>query len=265
MIGNDAMTELKSTTTPDVPPPIENPVLDVHGLRKVYGERPVVENVSLQVGPGEIVGLLGPNGAGKTTTFYMIAGLVTPDAGTVRIGNTAVTRFPMHKRARLGLGYLPQEESIFRTLSVEENLLAVLEARRDLDRKTRLSKCEQLLDRFGIDNVRKSHALALSGGEKRRLSIARALCTDPSLLMLDEPFSGVDPIAVLDIQRIITELRDMDGIALIITDHNVRETLQIVDRAYLLLEGRVVLDGPSDHLANDPLARRHYLGENFSL
>ena len=258
------MTASQTKPTPS-PLPVENPVLEVHGLRKVYNERPVVENVSLRVGPGEIVGLLGPNGAGKTTTFYMIAGLVAPDAGTVRIGGTAVTRLPMHKRARLGLGYLPQEESVFRTLSVEQNLLAVLESRRNLDRKARRARCDELLERFGIDNVRKSHALALSGGEKRRLSIARALCTNPSLLMLDEPFSGVDPIAVLDIQRIITELREDDGIALIITDHNVRETLQIVDRAYLLLEGRVVLDGSSDHLANDPLARRHYLGENFSL
>ena len=256
---------LKPKSTPHATPPIDDPVLDVHGLRKVYNERPVVENVSLQVGRGEIVGLLGPNGAGKTTTFYMIAGLVSPDAGSVRIGNSSVTRFPMHKRARLGLGYLPQEESIFRTLTVEQNLLAVLETRRDLKRQARRAKCDQLLERFGIDNVRKSHALALSGGEKRRLSIARALCTDPSLLMLDEPFSGVDPLAVIDIQRIITELREEDGIALLITDHNVRETLQIVDRAYLLLEGRVVLDGSSEHLANDPLARRHYLGENFSM
>ncbi len=257
--------KLKPAAPLHATPPIDNPVLDVHGLRKVYAERPVVENVNLQVGPGEIVGLLGPNGAGKTTTFYMIAGLVTPDAGTVRIRDTAVTRFPMHKRARLGLGYLPQEESIFRTLTVEQNLLAVLETRRGFDRKARRIRCDQLLERFGIENVRKSHALALSGGEKRRLSIARALCTDPELLMLDEPFSGVDPIAVIDIQRIITELREEDGIALIITDHNVRETLQIVDRAYLLLEGRVVLDGPSEQLANDPIARRHYLGENFSM
>ena len=245
--------------------PIENAVLDVHGLRKVYAGRPVVENVSLQVGPGEVVGLLGPNGAGKTTTFYMIAGLVTPDAGTVKLGDKTVTRQAMHKRARLGLGYLPQEESIFRTLSVEQNLLAVLETRPGLSRKERFAKCDSLLERFGIENVRKSAALALSGGEKRRLSIARSLCTDPTLLMLDEPFSGVDPIAVIDIQRIITDLREEDGIALLITDHNVRETLQIVDRAYLLLEGRVVLDGPSEKLVNDPVARRHYLGEDFRM
>jgi lipopolysaccharide export system ATP-binding protein len=169
----------------------------------------------------------------------------------------------MYKRARLGLGYLPQEESIFRGLTVEQNLLAILETRRDLSRKERQIKCDTLLERFGIENVRKSTALALSGGEKRRLSIARSLCTEPTLLMLDEPFSGVDPIAVLDIQKIITDLREQDGLALLITDHNVRETLQIVDRAYLLLEGRVVLEGPSEQLANDPVARQHYLGENF--
>lgn len=242
-----------------------DPVLRVEGLRKVYSGRPVVENVSLTVLPGEIVGLLGPNGAGKTTTFYMIAGLVPPDSGQVRMGDRQVTRMPMHKRARHGLGYLPQEESIFRKLSVEQNLLAVLETRRDLSRNERRERCDELLERFGITEVRRSSALTLSGGEKRRLSIARSLCTDPSLLMLDEPFSGVDPIAVLDIQEIIQQLRSDYGISLLITDHNVRETLQIVDRAYLLLEGRVVLEGASEKLADDPIARRHYLGENFSM
>ncbi len=241
------------------------PVLQVEGLRKVYSGRPVVESVSMTVGPGEVVGLLGPNGAGKTTTFYMIAGLIPPEAGEVHMGSRNVTRLPMHKRARHGLGYLPQEESIFRKLSVEQNLMAVLETRRDLSRKKRVSRCEELLERFGIDGLRRSSALTLSGGEKRRLSIARALCTEPSLLMLDEPFSGVDPSAVLDIQEIIKQLRDDYGLSLLITDHNVRETLQIVDRAYLLLEGRVVLEGPSSQLADDPVARRHYLGENFSM
>ena len=240
-------------------------VLQVEGLRKVYGGRPVVESVNLNVCAGEVVGLLGPNGAGKTTTFYMIAGLVPPDAGRVRMGNRNVTQLPMHKRARYGLGYLPQEESIFRKLSVEQNLLAVLETRRDLNRKARQRRCGELLEQFGIAEVRHAPALTLSGGEKRRLSIARALCTNPSLLMLDEPFSGVDPIAVLDIQKIIQQLRSDYGISLLITDHNVRETLQIVDRAYLLLEGRVVLEGASGTLAEDPVARRHYLGENFSL
>ena len=256
--------EQPTPTPPSAKPEVE-PVLQAEGLRKVYGGRPVVENVSLQVGPGEVVGLLGPNGAGKTTTFYMIAGLVPPDAGQVLMSGKVVTRLPMHKRARLGLGYLPQEESIFRKLSVEQNLMAVLETRRDLKRKERRAKCDELLERFGIEGVRNSSALTLSGGEKRRLSIARSLCTEPSLLMLDEPFSGVDPLAVLDIQKIINQLRQEYDLALLITDHSVRETLEIVDRAYLLLEGRVVLEGPSERLANDPVARRHYLGENFRM
>ena len=261
----DANAEQQPQPTPIPAPGAASPVLQVEGLRKVYSGRPVVENVSLTVGPGEVVGLLGPNGAGKTTTFYMIAGLIPPEAGQVRMGDRNVPRLPMHKRARHGLGYLPQEESIFRKLSVEQNLLAVLETRRDLNRRQRHARCEELLERFGIDGVRGSSALTLSGGEKRRLSIARSLCTEPSLLMLDEPFSGVDPIAVLDIQEIIKQLRNEYHISLLITDHNVRETLQIVDRAYLLLEGRVVLEGPSEQLANDPVARRHYLGENFSM
>ena len=234
-------------------------------IRKTYGRFEAVKGLDLEIRRGELFGFLGPNGAGKTTTFYMIAGLIPPEAGEVYMGSRNVTRLPMHKRARHGLGYLPQEESIFRKLSVEQNLMAVLETRRDLSRKKRVSRCEELLERFGIDGLRRSSALTLSGGEKRRLSIARALCTEPSLLMLDEPFSGVDPIAVLDIQEIIKQLRDDYGLSLLITDHNVRETLQIVDRAYLLLEGRVVLEGPSSQLADDPVARRHYLGENFSM
>jgi lipopolysaccharide export system ATP-binding protein len=246
-------------------PKPNNCVLEAEGLRKVYDRRPVVQNVCLHVAPGEIVGLLGPNGAGKTTSFYMIAGLVPPDSGKILMSGKDVTRLPMHRRARLGLGYLPQEESIFRKLSVEENLIAVLETRRDLSRKQRRERCDQLLERFGITHVGKSAALTLSGGEKRRLSIARSLCTEPTLLMLDEPFSGVDPLAVIDIQKIISQLREEDGLSLLITDHNVRETLQIVDRAYLLIEGQIILEGPSDTLADDPIARRHYLGENFRL
>lgn len=240
-------------------------VLEAEGLRKVYDKRPVVQNVCLHVAPGEIVGLLGPNGAGKTTSFYMLAGLVPPDSGIVKMGGKDVTRLPMHRRARLGLGYLPQEESIFRKLSVEANLLAVLETQKRFSRKDRRDRCDQLLERFGISHVRKSAAITLSGGEKRRLSIARSLCTDPSLLMLDEPFSGVDPLAVIDIQKIIAQLREEDNLALLITDHNVRETLQIVDRAYLLIEGQVILEGDSDSLATDPVARQHYLGENFQM
>ena len=261
----DANAGQQPQPTPIPAPGAASPVLQVEGLRKVYSGRPVVESVSLTVGPGEVVGLLGPNGAGKTTTFYMIAGLIPPDAGQVCMGDRNVTRLPMHKRARHGLGYLPQEESIFRKLSVEQNLLAVLETRRDLNRRQRHARCEELLERFGIEGVRRSSALTLSGGEKRRLSIARSLCTAPRRLMLDPPVSGVDPLAVLEIQEIIKQLRNDYGISLLITDHNVRETLQIVDRAYLLLEGRVVLEGPSEQLANDPVARRHYLGENFSM
>lgn len=241
------------------------PILAASGLRKCYGKRPVVENVALTVQPGEIVGLLGPNGAGKTTTFYMIAGLVPPDEGTVQLSGRDITRLPIHKRARLGLGYLPQEESIFRKLSVEDNLLAVLEAQKNLSRKQRVERAEQLMERFGITNIRKSLAITLSGGEKRRLTIARALCTEPSVLLLDEPFSGVDPRAVADIQQIITALREQDGLALLITDHNVRETLHITDRTYLLVEGRVILEGSAETIANDPNARRHYLGDDFRL
>ena len=240
-------------------------MLTLSNLSKRFGPKILFREVSLRMMRGEKIGLVGSNGAGKTTTFYMIAGLIPPDAGRVVMGERNVTRLPMHKRARRGLGYLPQEESIFRKLTVEQNLMAVLETRRDLTRKQRRIRCGELLERFGIDGVRRSSALTLSGGEKRRLTIARSLCTDPSLLMLDEPFSGVDPIAVRDIQEIILQLRDEYGLALLITDHNVRETLEIVDRAYLLLEGRVVLEGPSEQLANDPVARRHYLGENFSM
>ena len=240
-------------------------ILEVSGLRKCYGKRPVVENVALHVGPSEIVGLLGPNGAGKTTTFYMVAGLVPPDAGSVQLGGKTVTNYAIHRRARLGLGYLPQEESIFRKLSVEQNLLAVLEAQKALSKKERKLKAEELMERFGITNIRKSLAITLSGGEKRRLTIARALCTDPKILLLDEPFSGVDPRAVADIQKIIIQLREEDGLALLITDHNVRETLHITDRTYLLVDGRVILEGSADTIANDPEARKYYLGDDFAL
>ncbi len=240
-------------------------LLESQGLMKSYGGRTVVNDVHISVREGEIVGLLGPNGAGKTTSFYMIAGLIPADAGIVKFGGENISSLPMHKRARIGMGYLPQEESIFRHLSVEENLLAVLETRRDLSRKERLEKTDRLLDRFNISKLRKSEALSLSGGEKRRLTIARSLCTDPSLLMLDEPFSGVDPIAVGDIQNIVRDLRDDDGLSILITDHNVRETLGIVDHAYLLHEGQLILQGEADEIADDPIARKHYLGDDFVL
>ncbi|MDB4383275.1 LPS export ABC transporter ATP-binding protein [Akkermansiaceae bacterium] len=239
------------------------PLLQVEGLQKSYGGRKVVDNVDLRVNPGEIVGLLGPNGAGKTTTFYMVAGLVRPDHGRVSFLSKEITRQPMHERARHGMGYLPQEESIFRKLSVENNLLAVLETRKGMSKKQRNERADSLLDRFGIGHVRKSMALALSGGEKRRLSLARCLCTDPKLLLLDEPFVGIDPIAVQEIHKIIRELRDTDGLSILITDHQVRETLDIVDRASLLVEGKVMLEGSSDDLVNDETARKIYFGKDF--
>lgn len=250
------MSEPSPVTSPE-------PLLEVEGLQKSYTGRVVVDEVRLKVQPGEIVGLLGPNGAGKTTTFYMVAGLVPPDRGRVNFLAKNITRLPMHKRARRGMGYLPQEESIFRKLSVQDNLLAVLETRKGLSRKDRIARAEHLMERFGVTHVRKSLAMTLSGGEKRRLSLARCLCTDPKLLLLDEPFVGIDPIAVQEIHKIIRELRDRDGLAILITDHQVRETLEIVDRASLLVEGKVMIEGSSDELVNDENARRLYFGSDF--
>lgn len=239
------------------------PILRTEKLLKIYGRRAVVNGVDIQLGKGEIVGLLGPNGAGKTTSFYMIAGLVRPDGGRVTFQGEDVTDLPMYRRARMGMGYLPQEESIFRKLSVEDNLLAILETQ-PMSKKDRKNRCEELLNQFGITHVAKQLALTLSGGEKRRLTIARSLVTSPSLLMLDEPFSGVDPIAVADVQQIVERLRN-DGLGILITDHNVRETLAIVDRAYLIFEGRVETQGTKEFLVNDPVARRVYLGEGFRM
>ncbi len=235
------------------------------GLRKEYSGKPVVNDVSMTVGAGEIVGLLGPNGAGKTTSFYMIAGLVPPTSGSVTFQGQDITSLPMHKRARLGMGYLPQEHSIFRKLSVEDNLLAVLETQKDLSKAARLERVEYLLERFSITKIRKSIALTLSGGEKRRLSIARCLCSNPKFLMLDEPFAAVDPKAVETIHSIVRQLRDEDGLSILITDHSVRDTLKIVDHAYVMTEGKVILEGSAQEIANDPLAKKHYLGEEFIL
>jgi lipopolysaccharide export system ATP-binding protein len=243
----------------------ETAVLFANGLRKTYNGRAVVDGVSITVQPREIVGLLGPNGAGKTTSFYMIAGLVPADAGSVCFNGHDLSKMPMHRRARLGLGYLPQEESIFRRLTVLENLLAILETRPNLKKGERLERAHDLLERFGITKLAKSQAITLSGGEKRRLAIARSLCSDPTLLMLDEPFAGIDPIAVEDIQRIVRELRERDGLAILITDHSVRETLSITDRAFLIHDGRVILEGASNELVDDPIARKHYLGEDFRM
>ena len=241
----------------------EGSLLQTKGLVKVYDGRAVVNGVDIHVREGEIVGLLGPNGAGKTTTFYMIVGLVPPNGGQVVFEGSDVTQLPMYKRARLGMGYLPQEESIFRKLTVEHNIMAVMETL-DLDKAEREDRTRQLLKSFGIEHIAKNVALTCSGGEKRRLTIARSLVTQPSLLMLDEPFSGVDPIAVSEIQNIVRSLRKA-GLAILITDHNVRETLEIVDRAYLIFEGKVLREGTRDFLINDPVSRELYLGERFRM
>ena len=248
---------------PATPQQDHKPLLTTEKLVKIYGGRTVVNGVDINVKRGEVVGLLGPNGAGKTTTVYMIVGLIRPNAGRVIFEDRDVTGMAMYRRAREGMGYLPQEESIFRKLSVQENILAILETTR-LNKRARKQRCDELLTQFGIEHLAKNMALTLSGGEKRRLTIARSLVTEPSLLMLDEPFSGVDPIAVYDVQQIIQDLRTQ-GLAILITDHNVRETLNIVDRAYLIFEGRVESQGTKDFLLNDPISRKLYLGENFQM
>ena len=230
---------------------------------KRYGERNVVNGVNLNIKAGEVVGLLGPNGAGKTTSFYMLVGLVRPTAGAITFSGEDVTGMPMYRRARRGIGYLPQEESIFRRLTVEENLMAILETLPITDQE-RKERCHELLVELGLDALIKSLAITLSGGEKRRLAIARCLVTRPSVLLLDEPFSGVDPLAVYDIQQIILTMR-RKGIAVLITDHNVRETLSIVSRAYLICEGKVESEGNAEFLINDPVARGLYLGPRFSM
>ncbi len=257
------MSESSTLTQPQATPPSDShtPLLRTEKLVKIYNGRSVVNGVDINVRRGEIVGLLGPNGAGKTTTFYMIVGLVRPNGGQVFFDGRDVTQKAMFQRAREGMGYLPQEESIFRKLTVEENIMAILETTK-MNKKARKDRCEELLTQFGIEHLSKNHALTLSGGEKRRLTIARSLVTNPSLLMLDEPFSGVDPIAVYDVQQIIQNLR-AQGLAILITDHNVRETLNIVDRAYLIFEGRVESQGTKEFLLNDPISRKLYLGENF--
>lgn len=232
-------------------------------IKKSYGGRDVVKGVTIEVNQGEIVGLLGPNGAGKTTSFYMIVGLVKPDDGSVFLDDIDITRYPMYKRAQLGIGYLPQEVSVFRKLSVEDNILAILEMT-DLNLKDRKEKLEQLLEEFSLTKVRKNLGNRLSGGEKRRTEIARALATNPKFVLLDEPFAGVDPIAVEDIQSIVSDLRKRN-IGILITDHNVQETLSITDRAYLLFEGSILKSGTAEDLAADEQVRRVYLGQNFEL
>lgn len=232
-------------------------------IRKSYKGRDVVKGVSVEVNQGEIVGLLGPNGAGKTTSFYMIVGLVKPDSGNVYVDDTDITSYPMYKRSQLGIGYLPQEVSVFRKLSVEDNIMAILEMT-DLKKQERKDRLEQLLEEFSLNHVRKNLGNRLSGGEKRRTEIARALATDPKFVLLDEPFAGVDPIAVEDIQSIVSELKQRN-IGILITDHNVQETLSITDRAYLLFEGNILKSGTAVDLAADEQVRRVYLGQNFEL
>ena len=238
-------------------------ILRAEGLYKKYKARTVVNNVSVHVGQGEIVGLLGPNGAGKTTSFYMIVGLIKPNGGEIFLENENITPLPMYKRAKLGIGYLAQEASVFRKLSVEENIMAPLEMR-DIPKSQRKEKVEQLLEEFSLTHVRKSMGVVLSGGERRRTEIARALAVDPKFVLLDEPFAGVDPIAVEEIQSIVSELKKKN-IGILITDHNVDETLTITDRAYLMVEGKLFRQGTAEDLANDPMVRKVYLGQNFQL
>lgn len=239
------------------------PVLSGKNLVKIYGKRTVVDNVSLHVKQGEIVGLLGPNGAGKTTTFYIITGMIRPKSGNVKFSDSDITRYPMFQRARLGVAYLPQEASIFRKLTVKENLMAIMQMI-GIPKKERLKKCDQFLSELNISHIADSLGYNLSGGERRRTEIARTLVTDPKFILLDEPFAGVDPIAVEDIQGIVAGLKSR-GIGVLITDHNVHETLSITDRAYLLFAGKILKEGTAEILANDEQVRKLYLGEKFRL
>ena len=238
-------------------------IIRTDNLVKTYGERNVVNGVSVEVEQGTIVGLLGPNGAGKTTTFYMIVGIEKPDAGVVTLDGQDISNLAMFERARAGIGYLPQEASIFSKMTVEENIMAILETT-SLNAEEREAKMNALIDEFRIGHIRKSKGSALSGGERRRVEIARALATDPAFILLDEPFAGIDPIAVADIQGMIAHLARR-GIGVLITDHNVRETLSIVDKAYILADGRILLQGDSQTIYNDPVARKYYLGDNFTM
>jgi len=258
------MTDIATLETP--PPIVEAPGIDglaVVSIAKSYDKRPVLTDVSVSVGRGEVIGLLGPNGAGKTTCFYSVMGLVKPDSGRIMLDGDDITGLPMYRRAVLGLGYLPQETSIFRGLSVEKNILTVLELV-EPDKAARQKRLDQLLDEFGLTRLRESPAMALSGGERRRAEIARALAADPSIMLLDEPFAGIDPISISDIRELIMQLKTR-GIGVLITDHNVRETLDIVDRAYIIYDGRVLFTGSPEELVADANVRRLYLGEGFSL
>ncbi len=238
-------------------------IIETKNLVKIYGQRKVVNDVSLSVEQGTVVGLLGPNGAGKTTTFYMVVGIVKPDAGSVLIDGHDIGQLPMYQRARMGIGYLPQEASVFRKMTVEENLMSILETT-SLSYEEQVKKRDELIEEFGIGHIRKNLGTALSGGERRRVEIARSLVTDPAFILLDEPFAGIDPIAVADIQSMIVHLSKR-GIGILITDHNVRETLSIVNKAYILNNGKVLLHGDSESIANDPVAKKYYLGKDFRM
>lgn len=254
---------LQKTSEKVTIPDTQKPLLSTKGLVKQYGERRVVNGASLYVNAGEVVGLLGPNGAGKTTTFNMVVGIISPDEGSVRFLGNDITKKPMHQRARLGIGYLTQEPSVFRKLTVEQNILAILETCK-ISSKERDVRLKYLLEELDLTRLAKSRAYTLSGGEKRRLEITRALVTSPKLLLLDEPFSGIDPIAVYEVQKIVRRLRER-GLGILITDHNVRETLKLVDRAYLIHRGEMVYQGLGPEMANDPKAREIYLGPEFNL
>jgi lipopolysaccharide export system ATP-binding protein len=236
-------------------------MIRTEGLVKIYGRRRVVDGISLEINRGEVVGLLGPNGAGKTTTFYMIIGLIKPNAGKVYFGEKDITKWPMFKRALLGIGYLAQEPSIFRRLTVEENLLLVLEARGVKNKK---EVVDELLEEFSLTHIRKTRGQDLSGGERRRVEVARAMAGNPQFILLDEPFTGVDPIAVEELKRIINVLKSKN-LGILLTDHNVRDTLSITDRSYIIYQGKILTEGPADKLTKDPLARKFYLGERFEM
>ena len=257
------MNEAATFVRPAAEPPQVTGGLEVRSIAKAYDRRAVLHDVSLDVHQGEVVGLLGPNGAGKTTCFYSVMGLVKPDSGRIFLDGQDITELPMYRRAILGLGYLPQETSIFRGLSVEENIRAVLEVS-EPDRDARAARLEQLLEEFGLAGLRESPAMALSGGERRRCEIARALAAEPSIMLLDEPFAGIDPISIADIRDLVKELKKRD-IGVLITDHNVRETLDIVDRACIIYGGQVLFAGTPEALVADPEVRRLYLGESFAL
>jgi len=239
-------------------------MIEIKNLLKKYSKRTVVNNISLSMEKGEIVGLLGPNGAGKTTTFYMITGLVKPDGGSIHFNKTDITNLPMYQRSRLGLGYLPQESSIFKKLTVQDNVFILWELLKHVPKKDYHTKLDQLLSEMGILHLKHAKGVELSGGEKRRVEIVRTLATNPEFILLDEPFAGIDPIAVNEIQNIIKSLKKM-GLGVVITDHNVRETLEITDRAYLIHEGKLILSGEAEKIINDPIAKKFYLGDKFTL